>query len=310
MRAGPELTLKQLRCLAALAQARHFRRAAEAVGVSQPSLSAQIQNLESVLRVRLVDRVRSGVSLTPAGREIAERARRMIEEEQAMIDFASAATIGLAGTIRLGTAPTVGPYLLPHLVASLHQQDRALGLYVREDAPHALEQDLARGDHDLLLTPLPPSSADFASEILFREPLYLAVAGDHRLARVESPGLKDIRGERVLALSPRHQLHDQVAEICAAAGATIDRDYEGTSVDALRHMAGMGMGVTFLPALYAHAEIRAKSGIALKRISGRLFVRSIALVWRKGAGAGRRYREIASLAREIARRRFSDVLVG
>jgi LysR family hydrogen peroxide-inducible transcriptional activator len=308
--AAPELTLKQLRCLAALAETRHFRRAAEAVGVSQPSLSAQIQNLEAALRVRLVDRVRAGVSLTPAGRDIAERARRMIDEERAMIDFAGAASTGLAGTIRLGAAPTVGPYLLPHLVAALHRKDKALGLYVREDAPHSLEQDLARGDHDLLLTPLPPSSADFASEILFREPLYLAVAADHPLAQVEAPSLKDIKGERVLALSARHQLHDQVADICEAAGAKIDRDYEGTSVDALRHMVGMGMGVTFLPALYAHSEIRAKSEIALKRISGRLFVRSIALVWRKGAGAARRYRDIASLARDVARQRFSDVLVG
>ncbi|HBS32190.1 MAG TPA: DNA-binding transcriptional regulator OxyR, partial [Parvularcula sp.] len=161
MNSRPEVTLKQLHCLAALAEARHFRRAAEIVGISQPSLSAQIQNLESALRIRLVDRVRAGISLTPAGREIAERANRMIAEERAMIDFASAATIGLAGTIRLGAAPTVGPYLLPHIVSSLHRKDSGLGLYVREDAPHSLEQDLARGEHDLLLTPLAPSSADF-----------------------------------------------------------------------------------------------------------------------------------------------------
>jgi LysR family hydrogen peroxide-inducible transcriptional activator len=233
----------------------------------------------------------------------------MIDEERAMIDFAGAASTGLAGTIRLGAAPTVGPYLLPHLVAALHRKDKALGLYVREDAPHSLEQDLARGDHDLLLTPLPPSSADFAGEILFREPLYLAVAADHPLAQVEAPSLKDIKDQRVLALSARHQLHDQVADICEAAGATVDRDYEGTSLDALRNMVGMGMGVTFLPALYAHSEIRIKSEVALKRISGRLFVRSIALVWRKGAGAARRYRDIASLARDVARQRFSDVLI-
>jgi LysR family hydrogen peroxide-inducible transcriptional activator len=100
-----------------------------------------------------------------------------------------------------------------------------------------------------------------------------------------------------------------VADICEAAGATVDRDYEGTSLVALRNMVGMGMGVTFLPALYAHSEIRIKSEVALKRISGRLFVRSIALVWRKGAGAARRYRDIASLARDVARQRFSDVLI-
>lgn len=310
MGADAEITLKQLRAIVALSLRRHFRRAAEDLGVTQPSLSAQIQNLESALRVRLVDRARGGVSLTPVGREIAARAERILAEEGAMRDFAATSQTGLAGTIRLGAAPTVGPYLLPHIVAALHRKDKTLGLYVREDAPHSLEHGLARGEHDLLLTPLAPTSADFTAETLFREPLYLAVAADHRLAHVEAPTLKDIKGERVLALSPRHQLHDQVADICEAAGARIDRDYEGTSVDALRHMVGMGMGVTFLPALYAHSEIRARSEIALKRISGRLFVRSIALVWRKGAGGARNYREIAGLARDVARQRFSDVLVG
>jgi LysR family hydrogen peroxide-inducible transcriptional activator len=144
---------------------------------------------------------------------------------------------------------------------------------------------------------------------LFREPLYLAVAADHRLAAIEQPTLKEIRGERVLALSPRHQLHDQVAEICEAAGVRVDRDFEGTSLDALRLMVGMGMGVSFLPALYAHSEIRTRSEIALKRIAGRLFVRSIALVWRKGSSGARNYREIAAIARDIARQRFSDILL-
>ena len=310
MKTGPEVTLKQLRCIVALAEARHFRRAAEALGVTQPSLSAQVQNLEASLEVRLVDRARGGVSLTPVGREIAERARRILDEERAIRDFAASAQTRLAGTIRLGAAPTVGPYLLPHIVSTLHRKDKTLGLYVREDAPHALEHGLARGDHDLLLTPLSPTSADFVCETLFREPLYLAVAADHRLAQVASPAIRDIRGERILALSPGHQLHDQVADICEAAGARIDRGFEGTSVDALRNMVGMGMGVTFLPALYAHSEIRARSEIALKRISGKLFVRSIALVWRKGAGGARSYREIAAVAREIARQRFSDILVG
>jgi len=304
-----DVTLKQLRALVALAERRHFRRAAEDLGVTQPSFSAQIQNLEAALKARLVDRARTGVSLTPVGRDVAAYAARILESERAMRDFASRAHQGPAGTIRLGAAPTVGPYLLPHVVAALHKRDKTLGLYVREDAPHSLEYDLARGDHDLLLTPLAPTSADFASEILFREPLYLAVAADHPLASVEAPALKDIRGERILSLSPRHQLHDQVEGICEAAGARIDRDFEGTSLDALRNMVGMGMGVTFLPALYAHSEIRPRSEIALKRISGRLFVRSIALVWRRGAGGARHFRDIAGVAREVVRKRFTDVLI-
>jgi LysR family hydrogen peroxide-inducible transcriptional activator len=309
MTADPDITLKQLRAIAALANRRHFRRAAEDLGVTQPSFSAQIQNLEAALRVSLVDRARGRVALTPVGREIAARAERILDAERAMRDFAAAAQSSLAGTIRLGVAPSVGPYLLPHIVASLHRKDKSLGLYVREDAPHSLEHDLARGDHDLLLAPLSPTSADFVSDTLFREPLYLAVAADHPLARVSAPALKDIKDARVLALSPQHQLHDQVAEICEAAGARIDRDFEGTSLDALRNMVGMGMGVTFLPALYAHSEIRPRSEIVLKRLSGKLFVRAIALIWRKGAGGARQFREIADLAREVARQRFSDVIV-
>ena len=309
MSTEPELTLKQLRCLLAVEQFRHFRRASEHLGVTQPSLSAQIQNLEAALNLRLVDRNRGGVALTPAGRDIADRARRIAEEEQAMRDYASGAQRGLSGTIRLGTAPTIGPYFLPHLVSALHKRHAGLGLYVREEAPRDLDYDLGKGVYDVLLTPLPPSSADYAGETIFREPLYLALAADHPLAKSETLASGEIRGMKILTLSPRHQLHDQVIGLCKSLGATPARDYEGTSLDSLRVMVGMGMGATFLPALYVHSEVRPRSEIVAIRLTGRNLVRTISLVWRKTAGAAAAYREIAAMARDIARKRFRDLLV-
>jgi LysR family hydrogen peroxide-inducible transcriptional activator len=304
-----ELTLKQLRCLLAVEKFGHFRRASEHLGVTQPSLSAQILKLETTLGLQLVDRNRAGVALTPSGRDIARRAQRVVEEEQAILDYAAGAQKGISGTIRLGTAPTLGPYFLPHLVAALHRKHSGLGLYIREEAPHDLEYELGKGTYDLLLTPTAGPQAEFVTEPLFREPLYLAVAVDHPLAgQVDLPAAA-IKGLKILTLSPQHLLHDQVASICNTFGAVLARDYEGTSLDALRQMVGMGMGATFLPALYVHSEVRPRSEIAAIRLSGRMLVRTIALSWRKSAGRAQAYREIAKEAREIARKKFKDLIV-
>ncbi|MEM9169100.1 MAG: LysR family transcriptional regulator, partial [Pseudomonadota bacterium] len=170
----PNLTLKQMRCLLAVEETGHFRRAAEICGMSQPSLSVQIQNFEEALEVQLVERSRSGVALTPIGREMAARARRVVDETQGMTDLAAASKGGLVGTIRLGTSSTLGPYLLPQVVAALHREYKSLSLYVREGAPRDLEYDLGRGDHDVIIAQLPAASTEHVSEKLFREPLYLA----------------------------------------------------------------------------------------------------------------------------------------
>ncbi len=307
MRDSPELTLKQLRCLLAVAKFGHFRRASEHLGVTQPSLSAQVQNLEAALNLQLVDRNRARVALSPAGRDIAAHAQRMVDEERAIIDYASISQKGICGTIRLGAAPTIGPYILPHLVSALHRKHSALGIYVREATPHDLEYDLANGTHDLLLTPVSASSAEHVVEPLFREPLYLALAVDHPLAGRKDLPAASIKGLKVLTLSARHHLHDQVTGICETFGAIPAHDYEGTSLDALRQMVGMGMGATFLPALYVHSEVRPNSEIVVKKLSGRTLFRTIGLVWRKSAGRAQAYFEIAETLREIARGKFKDL---
>ncbi|MEM9619238.1 MAG: LysR substrate-binding domain-containing protein [Pseudomonadota bacterium] len=303
------LTLKQLRYLLALGEAKHYRRAAEICGISQPSLSAQIQNVEEALGVHLVERSRSGVSLTPVGREVAARARRILDEVQSLTDFTAGAQRGLVGTIRLGAKPTLGPYLLPHVVARLHRQHPDLNLYVRESAPRELEHELSRGMHDVILAQLPVAGAELVTERLFREPLYLALAADHPLANEDILKPAQLKGLEILSLTPQFHLHDQINELCKEFGATPLRDYEGTSLDAIRLMVGMGMGAAFLPALYAGSEITPRSEVVVKKISGKTITRSIGLVWRKSAGRATAYKQISNVMRDVISKKFKDLIV-
>jgi len=303
------LTLRQLRYLVALDDTRHFRRAAEACHISQPSLSTQVQTMEAVLGVQLVERSRSGVALTPIGREVSERARRVLGEVQDIVDLVSGAHNGLVGTIRLGAKPTLGPYLLPYVVASLHRKYPSLSLYVREGSPRELEHDLGRGLHDVILAQLPVTGAEFHTQRLFREPLYLALASDHPLADKPELSTADLKDLKVLSLNPQYHLHDQIDAMTQEFGATVLRDYEGTSLDALRQMVGMGMGATFLPELYIRSEITARSEVVVKPLKDRSITRTIGLVWRRSAGRAEAYKAVADVVHTVAAKTFKSLII-
>ncbi len=303
------LTLRQLRYLIALGETQHFRKAAERCHITQPSLSAQLQTMEEILGVQLVERSRSGVALTPVGREVASRARTILDSVQGIVDFTAGAQHGLVGTIRLGAKSTLGPYLLPHVVAKLHRNHPELNLYVRDGAPRELEHELVDGLHDIIIAQLPMIGSELVVERLFREPLYLALASDHPLAKETSVSPKDLRELKVLSLSPQYHLHDQIIALCKDFGATLSRDYEGTSLDALRQMVGMGMGVTFLPALYVKSEIHARSEVVVKPITGKRITRSVGLVWRKSGGRNVAYIRVADAIRDVVASKFKDLIV-
>ncbi|WP_425092032.1 hydrogen peroxide-inducible genes activator [Tropicimonas sp. S265A] len=306
----PDPTVKQLKFLIALEETAHFRRAADQVGVTQPSLSAQIQVLEERLGLRLVERGRGGVRMTPAGREVCARARGVIDGVRDLVEFAATARDGLAGTIRLGAKATLGPYLLPHVVGALHAAHPDLRLYIREEAPRVLEADLARGTHDAILTQLPVVGDDYATARLFREPLMLALPADHKLTRADRITPDDLRGESMLTLSPAYHLHDQITDVCRDTGAKLARDYEGTSLDALRQMVGMGMGLTLLPALYVRSEIEGRGAeVVVRTIAGRKLSRTAGLVWRRQSARARGFREIAEVIRSVARKSWPELLI-
>ena len=305
----PPLTLRQMRYLVALEETAHFREAAESCGISQPSLSVQIKTLEEALGLTLVERGRGPVRLTLAGREVSARSRDILDATQGILDLSVTLKSGLGGTIRLGTSATLGPYLMPHVVGDLHKSHPDLRLYIREAAPRELLRELNDGVHDLILTQLPVSGAALTTSRLFREPLSVALPADHPLtekAMLDGPDLTD---QTILSLSPSYTLHDQISALCVETGATLSRDYEGTSLDALRQMVAMGMGATFLPALYVKSEIEGRAqDVIVRPFRGRRFSRSIGMVWRSTTGASAAYGRLAQLIRETAGR-FPDLVI-
>lgn len=302
-------TVRQLQYLVALAETKHFRKAAEALGITQPSLSVQLRTLESTLNTRLAERGRGGVVFTPIGREVAELARRVLYDVQAIVDLTDSVKSGLGGTLRLGAPPTLGPYLLPHVIKRLHKEQPDLKVYVRE-APHGeLMASVLDGSFDLILTHLPIASSDVVVERLFREPLYFVCANDHPLARKDEIKAKDLRNAQMLALEAQHNLHDKVSALCQEFGAHLLRDYEGTSLDTLRHMVGSGLGVTFLPALYVRSEIGARGEVSIAKVQSKPVHRTIGLVWRKHQTNVKGYRHLADVIRAAVSAKFKDITV-
>lgn len=286
-------SFRQLEYLVAMADLKHFGRAAQACHISQPTLSQQIRTLEERLGVTLVDRGLGGAELTPIGREIADRARTLLAGVKDIRALATRAAEGGIGTIRFGVTPTLGPYLLPAIIAALHREKPDLKLYIREGIPDEQALELARGQLDMLLGPLPIEGTDLIVEPLLREKLYLVAPPDHPLARASRLTEHDLKGAEILSLDRRHHLHRQVAGLCAEYGMTLLRDYEGTSLDSIRQMAGSGLGLAILPEFYIRSEVGGGAGVRVLDVAGWNETRSIAAAWRSGAACGDLYLMIA-----------------
>lgn len=299
-------TLQQMRYLTAVADTLHFRRAAEAVNVTQPTLSAQLKEMERRLGVQLVERSRARVILTPIGREIADRARRILREVEDIRDLARR-TRPLASTIRTGVVQSLGSYLLPLVVPDLHRDHPDLRLYVREDLPDDLLDRLENGSLDLLFYPLPLDRQDLVTIPLFSEPLRVVMPHDHRLAPREVIPPGELKGETILTLEPGHRLYDQVRSLAQAFEADLSHDFEGTSLDTLRQMVAMGLGISFLPALYVRSEVARESIVVDRPMRGPEPARLIGMVWRKGSAHQAEFEKLAGIIASILSRTAPEI---
>lgn len=293
--------LRQLEYLVALSETLHFKRAAERTNSTQPTLSEQLKALEERLGVQLVERSRTRVLLTPIGHQVVEVARRMLRDAGEIRMLASSGGRELSGLLRLGLPPTIGPYLLPLVLPALHKTYPSLKFYVRESLPDELPRMLEDGRLDLVITPLPIAQGEFTSVTLFREPLLLTVGADHPLASRHTVRKEDLNGEDMLALGPGHQLHDAVLSLCAEFGARLRLDFEGTSLDTLREMVVMGLGITFLPSLYVQREILADPHLKTMPIEGRAIHRTLGMVWRRTSALQGDYEKLAGFFRSAVR---------
>jgi LysR family transcriptional regulator, hydrogen peroxide-inducible genes activator len=302
-------TLRQFRYLVAIADQLNFHRAAEVCHVSQPTLSDQIRELEERLRVQLVERSRRRVVLTPIGREVVEKARRVLRDVQDIIDLTERGRHILEGTLRLGVLPSIGPYLLPQVLPYLHQRYPALTLYLREGIADDLLHRLEGGDLDLLIFPVPVKRTGVAAVAVFREPLWLALPCDHELARKTELESADLRGLTVLALEPGHSLHGSVIALCREFGATPLLDFATTSLDTLRQMAAMNVGATFLPALYVRVEAKHDARLAIRPFRQPGPSRDIGIVWREASARRSEYLAFAMHVRDVLAEQVPEVLV-
>jgi LysR family hydrogen peroxide-inducible transcriptional activator len=302
-------TLQQLRYLALLDETLHFRRAAERAHVTQPTLSAQLSALEAKLGLTLVERSRSRVVMTPEGHEIATRARRILREVDEITELAQRGRHPLGGTIRVGVVASLGSYFLPLVIPDLHASHPDLRLYVREGAAGDLMTRLDEGTLDLVFAPVPARGPDLDMARLFREPLLAVAAVDHPLAALDTVPRERLAGETILSLEPGHRLHDQVRQICEDTGAEISLDYGATSLDTIRQMVGMGLGLSLLPALYVRSEVQPNRLVTARPLAGPQPFRTVGMIWRRHAARAAGHVALAQILRGILRRTAPEVTV-
>jgi LysR family hydrogen peroxide-inducible transcriptional activator len=271
-------TVPVLRYLVALAEHRHFGRAAAAARISQPTLSAQIAAWERSLGVQVFVRDRAGVRPTPAGERIIAAARQALRAVEAVEGAAATALPPFFGPVRLGVIPTVGPYALPFLTRSLERAFPDLDLPIREDTTGNLLAGLEAGRVDVAVLALPAGPDDrFGHRALYHEDFVAAVPKGHRLAAAEVIAASELAGERLLLLDEGHCLRDQALSLCQRRKPTEGgADYRATSLETLRQLVAAGAGVTVLPALAVGEPDRR---LVIRPLSDRAAGRTIGLVW-------------------------------
>mgnify|MGYP000002843355 FL=1 len=294
-------TLRQIEIFVRLAEMENMGEAAMALGLTQPALSQQLRALEGRLGLRLFERVPKGMQLTPSGRNILEPARAVLRANRDFRDTADHVAARLAGSIRFGVTPTIGPYLMPKVIKVLHRRHPDLRLFIREGIPALQQADLAAGELDMILSPMPVRGRGLHVEPLFREPLRIVAPPDDPLLSLDTLTEADFSGRTFLTLDHRHHYHRQLTEICEQLGATILADYEGPSLDSLQQMAGSGVGLAMLPELYIRSEAGGLDVVRIAEPAGWAQYRSVAAAWRANAAFAGLYAEVAQVDAEEGR---------
>jgi len=302
------MNLRDLRYLVALADHRHFGRAAAACFVSQPTLSTQIRKLEEELGVSLVERAPRKVMLTPAGREAADRARRIVAEVEQMKEAARRSQDPEAGTVRLGIFPTLAPYLLPHVIPRVRARFQQLELLLVEEKSDELLARLREGKLDAAVLALPVHDDQLHAEFLFDEPFVLAVPGQHPLAQRASLTLDELSEQRLLLLEDGHCLREQALDVCRLSGAHERTGFRATSLETLRQMVAANVGATLLPVLAVQPPVAQSDNIHLLGFSDSHPSRRLAMVWRRSSAMGGFLQRLAAVFADLPAELLSPAL--
>jgi LysR family transcriptional regulator, hydrogen peroxide-inducible genes activator len=303
---------QQLRYLTALAESRHFGRAALACAVTQSTLSAGILALERQLDAAILDRSAGRhVVFTPLGLELVCRAGAALTGLEAFVEAAQAARAPMSGPLRLGVIPTIGPFLLPRLMPVLREAFPQLRLYLREDTTARLVERLEANRLDVLLLALPCDCGGADASPVARDEFLVALPQGHGLAAQERIPVAALAGERLLLLEDGHCLRDQALAVCGLLAG--DRDgqdgFAATSLHTLVQMVAGGLGVTLLPQLAITAGVTAGTAIVLRPVAGAGAWRTLGLAWRPNAPRASEYRALAPLLAETCREALASTQV-
>ncbi len=290
-----DLKLKDLRYLVAVADTRHFGRAAARCFVSQPTLSAQLRKLEDYLGVQLVERRPRRITLTEAGESIAARARGILESSAEIVTLAQSLRDPFAGRLRLALLPTIGPYLLPLVAPRIRKGLPRLELMLYEYQTRPMLEHLHNGEIDVGILALPVRAEGIETRALYDEPFMLALPESHPLARRKEARAADLDGATLLLLEDGHCLRDQALAVCQTTTAHEKQDFRATSIETLRQMVASGVGVTLLPALATRGAYAAASGLVVRPFAKPAPVRHIGAVWRNSSARTPAIRAVVDL---------------
>jgi len=310
------MTLTELKYIVAVAREKHFGKGADACHVSQPTLSVAIKKLEEELQVKLFERNANEITVTPLGQEIIRQAQSVLEQADLIKDIAKRGKDPLAGSLRLGVIYTIGPYLLPDLVRQMIATLPQMPLMLQENFTVKLLDELRNGEIDCAILAEPFPDTNLAIAPLYDEPFMAAVPSSHPLAARSSITAEEIKKETLLLLGNGHCFRDHVLEVCpefarfSSSSGGIQKSFEGSSLETIKHMVAAGMGITLVPRLGVPKEALAASvggkkaklpaeqppHIKYLPFKGHIPSRRVVLAWRRSFT---RYEAIAALRNAI-----------
>jgi LysR family transcriptional regulator, hydrogen peroxide-inducible genes activator len=294
-----DLSIRQLQYVVAVADELGFHRAAERCHVSQPTLSAQVAQIEQVLGVTIFERDKRRVLVTERGEEIIARARRVLLDLDELIKAAEHGRDKFAATLRIGVIPTVAPYLLPDIMPAIARKYPKLRLVFREEKTEDVMRDVRDGKLDAGLLAVVPGLGEVSCEVVAEDRFVLALPKNHPLGKKKTVKLDELADHPVLLLDEGHCLRDQALDLCAKVGAQ-ETDLRATSLATLVQMVSAGNGVTLLPELAVDVENR-RGQLDIRPISGASPARKLAFVWRRGSPLDDVFRAVASTAKQALR---------
>ena len=291
-------TMKQLQYLVALADTQHFGQAAERCYITQSTLSAGIRDLESALGTAVAERTNRQVLITRAGKQIAERAKAILQKAEEVMEVAQADLTPMTGEMRLGVIPTIGPFFLPRVLPALRERYPELTIYLREEQSVPLLARLEEGELDVALIALPYDTGDLVIESVMDDEFLFACNRNHVLAGSDEVPIEALESAQLMLLEEGHCLRGHALDVCGQGNSRIRSQFEASSLHTLVQMVAAGIGVTLIPRLAVDAHITQGTNVTLSRISAPAF-RQIGLAWRRTSLRFEDFRQLANTLREL-----------